>query len=50
MAEALYKMNEHMNKILFNVAEFVANEGMMQHYVRDHDRLPEIIKTFEKLP
>jgi len=50
MSEALYKMNEHMNKILVHVADFVSNEDMMQHYVRDHERLPEIIRTFEKLP
>ena len=50
LAEVLYKMNEHMNIILGHVSHFVSNEELMQRYVKDHQRLPEIIKTFENLP
>lgn len=50
MSETLYKMNEHMNHILLPLNNFISNEDMMQHYVRDHSDLPRVIQTFEELP
>ena len=50
LAEVLYKMNEHMMHIIEPLSEFVANEESMAHYVKEHDHLPFIMKTFESLP
>ena len=50
IAEVLYKMNEHMMHIIEPLSEFVANEESMAHYVKEHDHLPFIMKTFESLP
>ena len=43
-------MNEHMMHIIEPLNEFVQNEESMGHYVRGHDHLPFIMKTFEALP
>lgn len=50
IAEVLYKMNEHMMHIIEPLTEFVANEDSMMHYIREHDHLPYIMKSFENLP
>ena len=50
LAEVLYKMNEDMNHILEPLTDFVNNEESMGHYVREHDHLPFIMKSFEELP
>ena len=50
IAEVLYKMNEHMLHIIEPLSEFVANEDSMSHYVKEHDHLPFIMKSFSNLP
>ena len=50
LAEVLYKMNEHMMHIIEPLTEFVTNEESMAHYIKEHDHLPFIMKTFEALP
>lgn len=48
--EILYKMNEQLNKVVNHLGDLVKNEDMMQHNVRSHELLPQIVKTFEELP
>lgn len=50
MEEMLYKMNEHLMHILEPLTEFVQNEQSMSMYVKEHDHLPFIMKTFTELP
>ena len=46
LAETLYKMNEHMQHIIAPLTDFLGNEDAMSHYVREHDHLPFIMKSF----
>ena len=46
----LYKMNKHMGHILHPLNEFYKNEITMQSYVREHEHLPLIMRTFEEMP
>lgn len=48
--DVLYKMNEHMSHILHPLKEFNRNEVTMQTYVREHEHLPLIMRTFEEMP
>lgn len=50
LEEVLYKMNEHMMHVLEPLTEFVQNEETMSLYVKEHDHLPFIMKTFTELP
>ena len=48
--EVLYKMNEHLNHVLAPLTSSLGNEQQLQHYIRQHEHLPSVIKTFEELP
>ena len=48
--EVLYKMNEHLNHILAPLTESLHNEARLQHFIKSHEHLPMVIKTFEGLP
>ena len=50
IAETIYKMNEQMNSVITPLGKFVASEESMGQYVREHDHLPFIMKSFEELP
>ena len=48
--EVLYKMNEHLNHILFPLTDLLKNEEWLRKFVQHTDGVPEKVRKFEDLP